>query len=72
MHDELPPLLDKLYYPQILLNLCCEVTVMAGGQEGRGENLNGPEMLYFCQSLGNDCGSLGVYSKDAAVAQSLS
>ena len=45
---------------------------MAGGQEGRGENLNVPEMLYFCQSLGNDGGSLGVYSKDAAVAQSLS
>ena len=31
-----------------------------------------PEMLCLCQSLGNDCGSLGVYSDGAAVAQSLS
>lgn len=37
-----------------------------------GEDLNGPERLCLRQSLGNDCGSLGVYSKDAAVAQSLS
>lgn len=60
MHDELPPLLDKFYYPQILLTLCCEVTVMAGGQGRMGEDLNGPERLCLRQNLGNDCGSLGV------------
>ena len=57
----------------MLLNLCYEVTVMEGDQGGWGREPEcPPEMLWLCQSLGNDCGSLGVYSDAAAVAQSLS
>lgn len=71
MHEEIAPSLDKLYYPQILLSLCYEMTVMTGGWGGWGESLNVPEMLYLRQSLRNDCGSLGIYSNDVAIAQNL-